>query len=302
MSGDTVKDAEKHMDQRIPEKFDRSKTRVIFFGEELASEGIFAILDSVYRDLRGPLNANVGIFSGEASEALSITSDQTLLTSDIFDQLLISAEKAGITLNKNVQTACPILLTEGKDLVLPYLKVLNGNEVNVEGLALFHGDQMTGTLNTKETSMFLMLSDQMSKSTALNLQVSNDQERHTKNFVNIAIRDLKRKITLDVNENQVKAKLDLTTRVEIDEYAANQLYDQRVIKQLTTTIEQELQQLAEATIAKMQEANNDGLGIGEKLRAFHHPMWEQIIWAEKYPEIEITPTFNVNIIRHGIIN
>lgn len=302
MSGDTVKDAEKHMDQRIPEKFDRSKSRVIFFGEELATDGIFSTLDSVYRDLRGPLNANVGVFAGEASEALSVTSEEGLLASDIYDQLLNSAEEAGITLNHDVQTACPILLTEGKDLVLPYLSLVDENKVTVEGLALFHGDQMTGTLNIKESSMFLMLSDQVTRNTSINLKVTDDHEDYIKNFVNIAIRNTKRNINLDVQDDHVRVNLDLSVDVEIDEYAHDHLYDQRVIEQLTKDIERVLGQLAEVTITNMQEANNDSLGIGEKVRAHHPSTWEAIEWSKVYPEIEIKPTFDIHIIRHGIMN
>src|SRR5699024_4874494 len=167
--GNTVKDAEKKMDQQIPERFDRSNARAILFGKELAEEGIFSSLDSVYRDLRGPLNAKVAIFDGEAKEALSVNTDESLLTGDLYAELLDSAEKAGITWNKNVQTACSILLADGKDLVLPYLSINENKEVRVEGLALFHEDQMTGTLDTKETTMFLILSDQVTKNSALNL-------------------------------------------------------------------------------------------------------------------------------------
>lgn len=154
-TGSTVKDAEKNMDTHISQKFDRSKARVLVFGKELAEDGIFSTLDSVYRDLRGPLNANIAIYDGEAEDALHIKSEQAPLVSDIYAELLESAEQAGITKNENVQMACPVMLADGKDVTLPYLSVdEDQNEATIQGLALFKNDKMTGTLNTKETTMF----------------------------------------------------------------------------------------------------------------------------------------------------
>src|SRR5690625_2325429 len=303
VTGDTVKDTEKHMDQKIPEKFDRSKARVIFFGEELATEGIFSTLDSVYRDLRGPLNAKIAIFAGKAKDALFFHPKQALLTSDIYANLLESAEQAGITKNENVQIACPIILVKGKDVVFPYVSVnQEETEAIVEGVALFHDDQMTGTLNIKETSMFLILSDQISIYTALNLKVQDDQEDYNKNFVNIAIRKNKRKINLNVNKDEISADLQIKIEVEIDMYALDQLSDEEGWKKLCNDIESEINKLSEETLGKMQEDNNDSLGLGEKLKAYHHATWENVDWTKEYPDIPIEADFNVEIIRNVITN
>src|SRR5690625_5065637 len=98
--GHTAKDAEIKMDKKIAQKFDRSKANVIVFGKDLAEEGIFSTLDSIYRDLRGPLNANIAIYDGEAEEALNIKSEQAPMVSDIYRELLKSADRAGITKNE----------------------------------------------------------------------------------------------------------------------------------------------------------------------------------------------------------
>jgi len=161
---------------------------------------------------------------------------------------------------------------------------------------------MTGTLNIKETSMFLILSDQISKYTALNLKVQDDQEDYNKNFVNIAIRKNTRKINLNVNKDEIRADLQITLEVEIDEYALDHLSDEDRVKKLSNDIESELKKLSEETLAKMQEANNDSLGLGEKLKAYHHATWEKVDWTKEYPDIPIEADFNVEIIRHGITN
>lgn len=303
MTGHTVKDAEEKMDKVITEKFDRSKARVIIFGKNLAEAGIFSTLDSVYRDLRGPLYANVAIFDGEAEDALNIKSDQAAITSDIYADLLNSAAEAGITQNKNVQNAAPILLAKGKDLALPHLSIDEAKkDVVVKGLALFHQDKMVGTLNIDQSTMFLLLSDNNAKYTSFNFKVDENEKDPYKQFVNFKIQKNSRKIDIIPTNGDIHAKIEMNLEIDIDEYAADDLADKNKIKKLRSKIENDLNELAEETIAITQEVNSDVLGLGSKVKAYHHEVWKNIDWVEVYKEMNIDIDFSVQIIRHGILN
>lgn len=301
--GNTVKNAENKMDESITEKFDRSKARVIIFGTDLAEEGIFSTLDSVYRDLRGPLHANVVIFNGEAEDALNIKSDQAAITSDLYGDLLESADKAGITKNKSVQHACPIILGEGKDLVLPYLSIDEPkNEVVVEGVSLFNKDKMVGSLNIYQSTMFLLLSKQLAKYTSFNFEVNDKEKDPIKRFVDFKVQKNKRHIELNTDGDDIDAKIKMEIDIDIDEYAANHLSDEKKMNKLRREIKHKLNELAEETITVTQEANSDVLGLGEMVKAYHYNVWEKINWEEVYPEMNIEVDFSVNIIRHGLLN
>ncbi|VEF48289.1 germination protein, Ger(x)C family [Bacillus freudenreichii] len=302
--GETVRDAEVHMDKIIPEKFDMSKAKVILFGEELAAHGIFPVLDSTYRDLRGPLNAKVAIVGGNAKEALNAREEDTILISEFYSELLHSAEQGGITKNENVQAICPIMLSDGKDVVLPYIGLSDQEEeaVKVEGLALFNDDKFTGRLGLQEAGMLLILMNERTKALSLNLRVKDQEKKHEKQFVNVVVRKIKRKININTDNNHIKAKIDINLKLDIDEYASNRLSSEKEVKVLSKKVEKALNKLAKETLKKMQEANNDSLGIGERVKAYHHPVWKKIDWNKDYPEIPIETTFNVEIVQHGIIN
>src|SRR5699024_5450987 len=204
--GHTAKDAEKKMDKKIAQKFDRSKARVIVFGKELAEEGIFSTLDSIYRDLRGPLNANIAVYDGEAEEALNIKSEQAPMVNDIYAELLKSADSAGITKNENVQMACPAILSTGEDIVLPYIGLdENTNKASIKGVDLYLNEKMTVTINVHETTMFLVLSDQLAKHTELNFQVNENKDDPNKEFVIFNVRKIKRKIDIKTTNDTVRA-------------------------------------------------------------------------------------------------
>jgi len=302
-SGNTARDTDDELDRILPQKFDRSKARTVLLGKELATDGIFSTLDSLYRDLRSPLNARVAIIDGTAREALNINRDYSFLISEFYFDFLQGAEESGLIKNENVQSICPLLLSDGKDIVLPYVTIENnGKEARIKGLALFSDDQMTGELNGKESTMFLILSNQLESNTKLNFKIEQDKIENDKNFVDLVFHELKRKQKITTKNEKIKVNIDISLRVEIDEYPADHLNDEKKAKALSKKIEKQMNHLALETIEKMQKANNDSLGIGEKMKAYHHSTWEKIDWDKFYSEIPIETSFNVDIVHHGIIN
>lgn len=298
--GNTVKANDDEIDRLLPQKFDRSKSRIIIMGNKLAEEGIFPTLDSVYRDLRGPLNAFIVIVEGEAREALSLKDTYSALISEFYYELLQSAEKSGLIKNDDVQNICPVLLGKGKDVALPLMKVQD-DVAKVKGMALFDGDRMTGKLNMLQSTMFLLLTNQVTKRVNMNAKVHEDKEENSKNFVNFAIRKAKRKLTINTGD-KIKVNINIFLEVEVDEYAEDHLYKSKKIKELEKKIEKNLNKLAAETVINLQEANSDVIGIGDHLKAYHPADWNSETWSEQYPNITIITDFRVKIVRHGIIN
>lgn len=303
VTGNTVKDAEIITEQYAPETFDRSKAKVILVGEDLAKIGMYPTLDSIYRDLRAPLSAKIAIVEGEAKDALEIKQKYSLLTSDFYANLIGTSERAGLIKSEDLQSICPVLLGEGKDIALPSI-ALNESKTSAKlsGLSLFSGDKLTGTLDLNQSIMFLLLTDQTTKRTKLNLQVTEDKKEYPKNYVDFSIRNMKRKIKIDTKNDEIKADIDIHLQIEIDEYAEDHVSHKKKAKKLKEQIIRQLTKLAEETLKEMQEANSDTLGIGERVKAYHFQTWKTIKWEEVYPKIEIKPSFTIKIIRHGIIN
>ncbi|MBS4178577.1 Ger(x)C family spore germination protein [Lederbergia citrea] len=301
--GQTARDANVRMDKRIAEKFDASKSDIFIFGEELAKGGIYSALDTTYRTLRGPLNARVAVVKGEAFDALSLQPEDTPLITDYYSELLRSAEQGGISRNHNVRAVGSLILSEGKDFMVPYLKVMTEeNRADVEGLAMFSDDKLTGKLGIKESTMYIILADQKKKNLSLTIKVNNDKKNHDKNYVNVDILKIKRKLEVNENKGEIAANIHLDVTLGITEYATDQLYEKKEIEKLNKKIQRELNKLATTTINKMQGANCDALGIGERVKAYHNQTWKVLDWEKVYPEIPIEIQFKSAIINHGITN
>ncbi|MBS4219378.1 Ger(x)C family spore germination protein [Bacillus sp. FJAT-49711] len=302
-TGSSARDAEVHMEQKVPEKFDLSKVKVILIGEKLASHGIFPILDSTYRDLRGPLNAKIVVIKENAKEGLSIRVREAMTISDYYSELLHTSEQGGITKNENVQEIFPITLSEGKDFVVPYLTIeKDENKAKVLGVAMFDSDKFSGTLGLKESSMLLVLSDNKKKNLPFNIKISNKHKQELDNFVSIQVQNIKRKIKFHNKDGLVKATVKIDLKLAVEEYPPDHLSKKSKVEDLNKRIERHLNLLAENTIKKMQEANCDALGIGQRLKAHHYQIWKSLDWNQIYPDIPIHAEINTEIIQQGLIN
>lgn len=302
-TGTTVGDADLHLERYLSKRFDRSKARVLLLGENLAKEGIFSTLDSMYRDPRGPLSALVAVVSERAKDGLEIDNKQSVFVSGFYYDLLTSSEESGIIICKNVQSICPIILSGRKDVALPFISAHQDNdEAKIDGLALFSGDKMTGTLNIDESIMYLILTDDISKKAKFNLKISDYEEDSNKNYITIAIRKDKRKFKVEETAGQLSVNLHFHLQVEIEEFAKNHLYKKGEVGKLEERIDEQLTLLAYQTVERLQEANNDALGIGEQVRAYHNELWDQDKWRDLYPTIPFEIDFEIEIVQHGIIN
>ncbi|MCR2822410.1 Ger(x)C family spore germination protein [Lederbergia panacisoli] len=301
--GSSARDAEVHMERKVPEKFDLSKVKVILLGKKLASQGIFPILDSTYRDLRGPLNAKIAIVKENAQEGLSIKVREAMTISDYYAELLHTSEQGGITKNENVQEVFPIILSEGKDFAVPYLTIKKEeNKAKVIGLALFDDDKFSGVLGLMESSMFLVLSDNKLKNLPFNLKISNNDKKELNNFVSIQVQNIKRKINIQDNNGKIQATVKVNLKLAVEEYPPDHLFKKTKVEDLNKKVEKHLNQLAEKTIKKMQEANCDGLGVGERIKAHHYQTWKSLEWKKIYQDIPIHAEINTEIVQQGLIN
>jgi spore germination protein KC len=302
VEGNTIGETDIDFDRHLSQKFDRSKARVLLLGKKLAENGIFSTLDAIYRDPKGALGASVVIVEETAEEGLYTQNNQKVLPSEFYYDILKTGEESGIIIRENIQSISPKMLSGRKDMVLPLIKIQEGkNNINLDGLALFSGEKMTGELKGEHSIMLLILAKKIVKRIQFNLQVTEDEEEFNKNFVTFKIRKEKRKLKVDVNGDDVKADIHVDLRLEVIEYPHNKLYKEENIKKLEKQIEKQMIVIAEETIEKIQEANNDYLGIAERVKAFHYDTWKKIDWREVYPNIPIDVTFNIEISQHGII-
>lgn len=288
-------------DREVPGRFSASKLRMILIGENMARQGIYPLLDVYYRDPKSALNSKIAVVQGTANGMIFPKAKNTHINGE-FNRLVRSGEIRTIVPPVNLELICTQMLDPGEDFAVPYLRS-HGQSPVIEGIALFNDDKLTGTLNSEDSLIYLLMKDKLSKTASLTLKVEENENETPYNYIALDFQKLNRKLKVKVEGyKQIKVALDLSVKVTAIEYPKDHLYLNQTLEKLDRKLSEDLTKRAVSVVKQMQEHNHDGLGIGRRIIAYHPNAWSKLNWEEDYPHIEIIPKVTVEIVNHGIVN
>lgn len=303
--GHTPKETHDHADEMLSRHFVTYKNRILLIGEELAKQDIYPILETFYRDPKSALNTRIGVAKGRAGDILSLKKVGNVLVIEELDELIKSKEETTTVPKVTLQKIYPVMLDPGEDFVLPYL-MEKGGRVGVSQSAMFHDHEFTGTLTSDESTMYLLLKDDMGIVARFTQKISTQEgQQNGQDFLSFNVEKIKRKMHLQVQSGgQITVKLNLNMKVSVIEYPKDKLDKKKVVKELNQFLSKEMTSLAQETLKKMQKARCDGLGVGRQLIAFHPQTWkkQKKDWGSNYQKVHFVPVVQVEITRKGILN
>ncbi|MBT2679936.1 Ger(x)C family spore germination protein [Bacillus sp. ISL-35] len=301
--GNTPREARGDVDRKAEKVFDASKLRVLIIGNELAKKDIYSVLDLFYRDPKSALSAKVVVAEGMGKDLLRINFEEEKVSSYLYD-LLESQEIASLIPAENIQSICAEMFDPGEDFVLPFLRPSEDRKTaSVEGIALFNDRKFTGRVLTgEEAVIFLLLDGNSGKSPKFTKRIAEGESFNPPHFVSFTVKKAKETLEVKVKNNRAIANINLKLKIDITDYAKNQLYNKHEITKLNNKLSEMLTNDAVAAIKTLQEANSDSLGIGRRLIALYPDYWKHVDWKKEYPNVVITPKVDVEIVGHGIID
>ncbi|MFK3939550.1 Ger(x)C family spore germination protein [Alkalihalobacillus sp. NPDC078783] len=302
--GKSIRDSRTELDKKVGSELFASKNQVTMFSRELAEKDIYAALDGNYRSPLSALTARLAVIEGEAESILHAETENKPLISDYLRDLLISAEDTGAIPSVNLQNTLTTLYDDGQDIVMPRLKTVEQKAgAKIVGTALFSDRQMTGELNSEESILLLLLSNNKKGAHRMTRKVQTDEVDPLYDYVTVDVENMKRNLRVSKNElGDFEVQIDLVLKMNANEYPGDDLYKRHVIKRLNTQLSEELTKEANIVLTKIKEANCDYLAIGRKVNAFYYSDWQNYKWKDVYPTIEMKANVDVEIIYHGIIN
>jgi Ger(x)C family germination protein len=301
-SAHTPREARDILDRQIAGKFKSFKIRMVLFSEALAKKGIHPFLNVFYRDPKNALNAHLAVVQGQASDLLMLRQVETTPISEYLDKLIISEQRKTTIPEMNILTTWSPMLDPGTDFVLPYLRKLD-DKAELAGVALFHGDKLTGTLNPDEATLFQALKGEVGETARFTFRSDSGSRLKMADFVTIDISKTKRKMKVITNsKGKIRVEISAKYTAGVAEYARNHLDDKKTTERLARIVSAELTKKAKQVLQKLQKARCDGFGIGRELMAFHPDVWKKLNWERDYQKVEFVPDIQVEIANHGIIN
>jgi Ger(x)C family germination protein len=297
-TGATLREASLQVDLKLAGTFDSAKGRTVIVGEELAKNNIFKAFDTSFRDPRINISGKVVVTDGRAADLVKHLSEQEPEKAEFFSDLIESSEDATEIPEYNMHLLFSSLLDEGKDFILPFVRVGDRGLVKVDGGAIFKGDQFTGIYTTiRENMLLLLFRERMGKQAVLTSAI----EHEAVDSISYKVDRLKTKTDIQQNGEAADVKLTLELGVEVIDYPPADLDEEKQVKKLNQQLSQDLTEQAKAIFEKLAEAESDVLSIGRELMAYHPEIWETIEGDEYYSKINVYPEVRVTIEGGGLI-
>lgn len=303
-NGVSTRDSRGELDKQVGSELFATKNQVTMISRKLAERDIYTVLDANYRSPLSTLAARLVVTDGEAGSILHAEPENNLLISDYLRDLLKSAEEVGSIPLVDLQTALTMIYDDGQDLIVPRIKALNQRAgAKLTGSALFSDGHMTGTLNSDQTTLLLLLANEKKGGHRMTLKVHSYEKDKLYDYITVDVKNMKREIKVSKTNHEISdVHIGLVLKLDVNEYPKDHLYRKATVKQLNETISQQLTTEANGVLDTLKEANCDYLGIGRKIHAFHYSDWENLNWKELYPSLGIKANVKVEIIQNGIIN
>ncbi len=294
--GHSVQEASLQLQKMVSQHMDLRETRVLLVNKAFAEKSLYETLDYFYREAQFPISILIAITDGQAQDVIELdVEDRSLISQYLYD-LLESNKEEGIIPEESPFLISSIMMTPGFDNVLPVIAALQQKErAKINGLALFHGKQMTGKLDMNHARTFVMLTRHMSYGT-MTEQIGPEQS-----YLTFTYKRAKQKVKLTIKE-QITADIFITLNCFLVDNPTGTTLDKAMIADFSRSLEKVLTARAEETIRQLQQANCDGLGIGLQMKALHQKTWKTLDWNKEYPQINIKPHIQVNIKNHGLLN
>jgi Ger(x)C family germination protein len=299
-AGRSIREARKKLDTRVNGRLRTSKNRVLLLGEKLAKDDIYQILDVAYRDPKSALSAHIAVTRGSAQDVVRINQIGQSLIGQYLDELIETKQTRTLVEKENIETILSSLLDPGQDFALPYL-VSDGRDVRVDGMAMFHGRRMVGTLNPDESMLYLLMKGKKAESAELTVKIFQNKHPYQANFMTVDIGKVKSKMNVEVHGKKIKVTFLTKLKVDVGEYPLDQLEQEEYAKKINQKFTVILTDQMNALLKKMQQAHFDGFGVGRHLKAFYYQDWKKINLEKEYPNIRFQAKAEVEIVDHGII-
>lgn len=288
--------------QQLQREMDRTlflgHTRLILIGEEVAREyGVDRILDYFIRNFQIQRVARVAIVEGKAREILEqmppIGQEPTTFLLNLLSGTGRTSQVYVSDLGKYMVENAAI----GLEPVLPRVRK-SDDAILTGGAAALRHDRLTGWLTPFETRGLNILKNEF---------VGSDYEVecpfHPGDKINVAV------VKTNAQHRLVREGKTLTLKIlvrgvfETTEFTGEHGPQEELSEELTQRVAAMILNETTSALEKARELKTDIIGIGKKIRAEQHKIWQEMDWEEEFPafpvEIEVKMEWAQTIRRLG---
>ncbi|WP_326514568.1 Ger(x)C family spore germination protein [Clostridium intestinale] len=295
-SGDTMFEISRNMISLIGKKLYWSHSKSIIISEDIARDGISAILDWYSRDAETRTDAYILVSKeNTAKEVLKSKPVTENYTSFELSKLLKNEDTLSNVPVVDLWDILDTLAQDGLSTWLPTVKINKNNDDNilqVDGSAIFSKDKLIGCIDENSTKNILFAKDKV-KGGLLVL------DKESESPVTFEIFKNKTTIKPSVEKGNLQFNIYTDTTVSLDEIQSDyEFYTEEGKSELENELSDMLQKSIYSSIKRIQsEYGADILGFGAKLNENNPATWNDVKddWDKTFKTLTISVNSKVNI-------
>lgn len=296
LSGDTMFEISRNMISLIGKKLYWSHSKSIIISEDIARDGISAILDWYSRDAETRTDAYILVSKeNTAKEVLKSKPVTENYTSFELSKLLKNEDTLSNVPVVDLWDILDTLAQDGLSTWLPTVKINKNNDDNilqVDGSAIFSKDKLIGCIDENSTKNILFAKDKV-KGGLLIL------DKESESPVTFEIFKNKTTIKPSVEKGNLQFNIYTDTTVSLDEIQSDyEFYTEEGKSELENELSDMLQKSIYSSIKRIQsEYGADILGFGAKLNENNPATWNDVKddWDKTFKTLTISVNSKVNI-------
>lgn len=305
-SGATIQDAINSFIKRTPRHTFFGHMNVLIIGEDAAKEGVNTLIEASERFYQTRPRLRVMVTQGMAKDILETEPESTrTISEELKETAERSVERQGISVNVDLIDFSEGLINSLRDPIASKVQVIYPQEkrekragpyssILIEGLGIFHKDQLAGWLNKEEAFGLLLLTRPIRKG---EVPVSFDFEGKTLSYL---LSKSKPKMETRLVDGKLVADIYIKTAGSITDNEGV-ILNRENLDAVQQKISERLLQLTEETVQKVQGYESDCLGLKENLYHFHQSQYKGIEsdWREVFAQAAVNITVESQIQNTG---
>ncbi|MEW9671817.1 Ger(x)C family spore germination protein [Ammoniphilus sp. 3BR4] len=315
--GETIMDAYRNLQQKLPRKIFFSHSNIIVIGEPLARSGISPVLDffTRYREVR--MRNYIILTRGEALKIVKFSPKFEKIPAEIIREEV----ELQIGPMSNVRDFVDMLMAEGVEPMASEIALMPSNvtvgeesakrespgkeetNLTINGAGIFKKDQLIGWMNVHESRGVLWLRNEINAG-VITVPMPEDKGNGK---VSVQFFRTNTKIKPILKDDQLKIQVKVRADADLYENSSKlDLSNPKAIQIVEQTLEEDIQNRIQSALDKAQRKfKSDIFGFGREVERAYPKEWENKFkerWDQEFPRLKVTITTDVTVLRTGLTN